>query len=101
MTLFYAAHGIEPLLLFDITKVIFLTARIFKYQSTADLLAVCAHMLQKQEEDLVKIHNQVLAACYASRWEFKRKNINCIVNYDFKAEELILVLNKKIEPNIS
>jgi len=57
-------------------------------------------MLQKQEKDLAKIHNRVLAARYAFRQEFERKNINCIVDYDFKAGELILVLNKKIEPDI-
>ena len=101
MTPFYATYGIEPLLPFDVTEVTFLTARISKHQSTVDLLAVHAHMLQKWEEDLAKFHDWVLAAHYALRWEFKRKNINCIVNYDFKAGELVLVLNKKIEPDIS
>ena len=42
----------------------------------------------------------MLVACYTFTWEFERKNINCIVDYDFKTEELVLVLNKKIEPNI-
>jgi len=100
MTPFYAAHGIEPLLPFDITEVTFLTARISKHQSIANFLTVCAYMLQEQEEDLVKIHDCVLAACYASRQEFERKNINCVVNYNSKAGELVLVLNKKIEPDI-
>jgi len=54
-------------------------------------------MLQKHNEDLAKIYDRVLVACYAFTWEFKRKNINCIVDYNFKAKELILVLNKKIE----
>jgi len=101
MTSFYAAHGVEPLLPFDITETTFLTAKFSKQLSTASLLAIYAHMLQKHNEDLAKIHDHMLAAHYAFTWEFKRKNINCIVNYDFKTRKLVLVLNKKIEPNVS
>jgi len=100
MTPFYAAHGVEPLLPFDIMEATFLTAKFSNQLSTASLLAICARMLQKHNEDLAKIHDCVLAAHYTSTREFERKNINCIVDYDFKTGELILVLNKKIEPNI-
>jgi len=57
-------------------------------------------MLQKCGEDLAKIYDHVLATHYVSIWEFERKNINCIVDYDFKVGELVLVLNKKIEPDV-
>jgi len=100
MTPFYAAHRVKPLLPFDIMEATFLTAKFSKQLSTASLLAICACMLQKHDEDLAKIHDYVLATCYASTWEFERKNINCIVDYDFKTRKLVLVLNKKIEPNI-
>ena len=99
-TSFYAAHRVKPLLPFDIMEATFLTAKFSKQLSTASLLAICACMLQKHDEDLAKIHDYVLATCYASTWEFERKNINCIVDYDFKTRKLVLVLNKKIEPNI-
>jgi len=66
LTPYYVAHGIEPLLLFDITEATFLIAPILTPLSTADLLAVRAHMLQKRDEDLAKIHERVLTARYAS-----------------------------------
>jgi len=66
LTLYYAAHGIEPLLPFDIMEATFLIAPIFMPLSTADLLAVRARMLQKHNEDLAKIHERVLTACYVS-----------------------------------
>ena len=100
MTPFYAVHGVKLLLSFDITEATFLTAKFFKQLLTASLLVIHARILQKCDEDLAKIHDHVLATCYASTQEFERKNINHIVNYDFKAGELILVLNKKIEPDI-
>jgi len=98
---FYAAYGVKLLLPFDITEATFLIAKFSKQLSTASLLTIHACMLQKHDKDLAKIHDCVLAACYASIQEFERKNINHIVDYDFKARELVLVLNKKIEPNIS
>jgi len=66
LTLYYMVYGIEPLLPFDITEATFLIAPILMPLSTVDLLVVRAHMLQKHDEDLAKIHKCVLTACYAS-----------------------------------
>jgi len=66
LTPYYAVHGIEPLLPFDITEATFLIASILMPLSMADLLAVHACMLQKHDEDLAKIYERVLTACYAS-----------------------------------
>jgi len=57
-------------------------------------------MLQKRDEDLATIHNRVLAARYISIQDFKKRNANQICNYDFGTGELVLVLNKKIEPDV-
>jgi len=65
LTPYYMAYGIKPLLLFDITEAIFLIAPILMPLSMADLLVVHAHMLQKHNEDLAKIHEHVLTARYA------------------------------------
>jgi len=69
-------YGVEPLLSFDITKATFLTTAISIPLPTTDLLVVQAHMLQKRDEDLAKIHGHVLAACYTSIQDFERKNAN-------------------------
>jgi len=100
MTSYYAVHGVEPLHPFDVTEATFLVARINSYLSTASLLSIRVHMLQKHDEDLVTIHNHVLAARYASVQDFEKRNANWICNYDFGTGELVLVLNKKIEPDV-
>jgi len=66
LTPYYMAHGIKPLLLFDITEATFLIAPILMPLSMADLLAVCACMLQKYDEDLAKIYERILTARYTS-----------------------------------
>ena len=88
------------MLLFDITEATFLTTSIFMSLQTANLLAVQTRMLQKHDKDLAEIHRHVLAMHYTSIWDFKRKNANRICNYDFKSRELVLVLNKQIEPKM-
>ena len=100
LTPYYVMHGVKPLLLFDITKAIFLMTLISMSLPTANLLAVWACMLQKCDEDLAEIYGHVLATHYTSIWDFKRKNVNRICNYDFKSVELVLVLNKWIEPEM-
>ena len=57
-------------------------------------------MLQKHDKDLATIHIWMLAARYMSIQDFEKKNTNRIYNYDFRTEELVLVLNKKIKPNM-
>jgi len=65
LTPYYMVYGIEPLLPFDIIEATFLIAPILMPLSMADLLVVHARMLQKRDEDLAKIYERVLTACYA------------------------------------
>jgi len=100
MSPFYAAHGVELLLPFDIMETMFLVSKITTHLPTASLLAICAWMLQKCEDNLARIHNHVLATRYTSAWDFEKQNINRIQDYSFDSKELVLVLNEKIEPEI-
>ena len=100
MTPYYAVHGVEPLHFFNVTEATFLAARINSHLSTASLLSIHVHMLQKRDEDLATIHNHVLAARYASIQDFEKRNANWIYNYDFGTGKLVLVLNKKIKPDV-
>ncbi|KXN81620.1 hypothetical protein AN958_04108, partial [Leucoagaricus sp. SymC.cos] len=84
MTLYYVVYSVEPLHRFNITEATFLVSSITHHLSDAELL----------------IYNKVLAAPYASIHEFEKKNINQIHDYDFGTGELVLVLNKKINPNV-
>jgi len=100
MTPYYAVYGVKPLHPFDVIKATFLVARINSHLSTASLLFIRVRMLQKRDEDLATIHNCMLAARYASIQDFEKRNANRIYNYDFGTGELVLVLNKKIEPDV-
>jgi len=100
MTPYYAIYGVKLLHPFDVAKATFLAARINSHLSTASLLSIHAHMLQKRDENLATIHNCVLAARYASIQDFEKRNTNWICNYDFGTGELVLVLNKKIKPDV-
>jgi len=97
-TPFFMAHGIEPLLPFDVTEATFMLPDISAISSTEELIAMRARQLAKQDEDLATIHQLILTTCYASVREFKKCFANTIHDYDFSPGALILVLNKKVEP---
>ena len=66
--------------------------------STSDLLGLCACQLAKREEDLIKVHENVVKACFASTAEFVKQFEDTIRDYDFQPGDLVLVLNKALAP---
>jgi hypothetical protein len=94
---FYMAHGVEPILPFDITLATFLVPNLTKPLSTADLLAVRARQLELRESDLASIHDNVLKARLASVEQFKRRYENTLLAYDFQPGDLVLVRNSSTE----
>jgi hypothetical protein len=100
MTPYLAVHSVEPLLPFDIVEATFLAPSITSKLSDSDLLAIRARSLQKRDEDLAQIHDRVLSARYALIRDFEKKNANRIHDYKFNIGDLVLVLNKKIEPGV-
>jgi hypothetical protein len=55
-SLFYMAHGVEPVLPFDITLATFLVLNLTNQLSTVDLIATRTRQLQRRENDLAAIH---------------------------------------------
>jgi hypothetical protein len=96
-TPFFLAHGIEPLLPFDITEVTFMLPDISSTISTTELLSLRAQQLDKRDEDLRRAHDRLVRSRFASIKDFERRYANTIHDYDFKPGSLVLVLNKKIE----
>jgi hypothetical protein len=92
------AHGIEPLLPFDISEATFMLPDIAALQSTDELLAIRARQLAKRDEDLALIHQRILASRFASVRTLEKHFANTIHDYDFQPGALVLVLNKKLEP---
>ena len=94
---FYMGHSIEPLLPLDITEATFMLPPITAKLSTTDLLSLHARQLAKREENLAKIHNNIVKSWFTSIAEFKKQFKNTIHDYDFQSSDLALVLNKKIK----
>ena len=66
--------------------------------SMSDLLGLHAHQLTKREEDLIKVHENVVKACFTSTAKFVKQFEDTIHDYDFQPGDLVLVLNKALAP---
>jgi hypothetical protein len=97
---FYMAHGVEPILPFDITLAMFLVPNIAKPLSTSELLAIRMCQLQKHDEDLAAIHANVLKSCFESVRQFERAHKKSLHDFDFKPGTLVLVRNSSIETDL-
>ena len=90
---FYMAHGIEPILPFDITLATFLVPELCQPLSTADLLAARARQLQKRQDDLDNIHDRILESRFTSVRQFEKQYQNSIKDHNFGPGSLVLVRN--------
>jgi len=99
-TPFFMAHGVEPILPFDITLATFLVPDIAKPLSTSELLAIRACQLQKHDEDLAAIHDNVLKCRFESVRQFERTHERTLHDFDFKPGALVLVRNSSIETDL-
>jgi len=95
---YYMAHGVEPLLPFDITEATFMIPDISQRLDTADLIAIRARQLTKRDDELAAIHKRLLKSRFVSIADFECRFANTIQDFDFKPGSLVLVLNKKVEP---
>jgi len=97
---FYMAHGIKPLLPFDITMVTYLLPDITTRLSDGELLGMQARQLERRGKDLAQIHEWILKSHFASISKFEKRHKNTIIDYNFQPGEFVLVSNKKIEPEV-
>jgi hypothetical protein len=100
---FFMAHGVEPVLPFDLEEATWLV----NYPTdtlpvpTTDLLAARARALQKRDADLEQLREQVFTARVASTTRSATRNAGKIIDYDFQAGDLVLVRNSENEKNLS
>ena len=90
---FYMAHGIEPILPFDLTLTTFLVPDLCQPLSTADLLATRARQLAMRQTDLDQIHDHILKSRYASVHQFEKQFSSTIKDHDFGPGSLVLMRN--------
>jgi hypothetical protein len=93
---FFMAHGVEPILPFDLAQATFLVPDLIHPLSTADLLATRARQLEKRPADLATIHDRIYASRYASIRQFEKQYANTIRDFDFIPGALVLVRNTNL-----
>jgi hypothetical protein len=94
------AHGVKPILPFDITLATFLVLNIATPLATEELLAIHTRQLQRCKADLAAIHANILHSCFDSVQQFEHTFKNTIHDHDFKPGALILVCNSSIETDL-
>jgi hypothetical protein len=96
---YYIAHGVEPLLPFDLAEATYMVL-LQSAMSTTKLIALRARQLQKRPEDLDTIWDRVIKACFTSIRQFKKKYANTIRVYQFTPGDLVLVRNSHVEASL-
>ena len=94
---FYMAHGIEPILPFDITLATFLVPDLSSPLSTADLIAIRARQLQLREEDLASIRNNVVKSRLSAALALEKRFAHGTKPPSFTLGDLVLVRNSATE----
>jgi hypothetical protein len=98
---FYMAHGVEPVLPFDIIHATYLVPKLDTPLTTVDLIAIRARQLQRRDEDLAAIEDRVIKSRYASLAQFTKDNANKIKQQEFEPGTLVLVRNIRMEKDHS
>ena len=91
------AHGVEPILPFNITLATFLVPDLTSPLSTADLIATRARQLQIRDEDLANIYDNVVKSRLAAAHALEKRFAQGAKPTSFKLGDLVLVRNSATE----
>ncbi|KAF8229322.1 hypothetical protein L208DRAFT_1287364, partial [Tricholoma matsutake] len=94
---YYIAHGVEPLLPFDLAEATYMAPTPSKLMSTQDLVISRAIQLQKCMTDLEIMKHHLVAARWASVHQFEKSVHLSIIDFDFKPGALVLVCNSALD----
>ena len=97
----YIAHGVEPVLPFDLDEATYLAPPMDTPLSTVELIATRARQLQKRAQDLDRIAKQIKEARESYARHFEEVNRARIRNYDFEAGRLVLLRNSKTKMELN
>jgi hypothetical protein len=98
---FYMAHGVEPVMPFDISEATYLFPQPRALLSTQGLIVLRTKQLMKREEDIERYREQITRRRIRSAQEFERKYARNIRNYDFKPGSLVLIRDKRLEKTLN
>ena len=98
---FFAAHGVEMVMPFDLEEATYLVEPPTDWVPTTELLAMRARQLQKRPEDLKRIEERIFNERFKRLQRFEKENARLIRNYDFGPGELVLVRNTRIKEELN
>ena len=98
---YYMAHGVHPLLPFDIVEATYLAPTQDFGISTKDLIATRARQLSKRSEDLEAMQEIVTKSCRDNLECFEKRYSSCIVDHNFRPGDLVLVCNTRVEESLN
>jgi hypothetical protein len=91
------AHGVEPILPFDLALATFLVPDLTAPLSTIDLIATRARQLQTRDEDLAHIRDDIVKSRLSAARDFERRFAHNIRTTAFSLGDLVLVRNSSAE----
>ena len=98
---YYMAHGVHPVLPFDIVESTYLSPPQDFGMTTEDLVALRAQQLAKRPEDLARIRESVTEFRRQNLERFEKQHESRIVDFDFKPGALVLVRNSAVEKSLN
>ena len=93
-------YRVEPILLFDLNKAIYLVLTKGLPLSTKELVVLQARQLQKQPDNLTQMMECIQKACKGYTKHFAEVNQNWIKDYNFAPGALVLICNSKVSNNL-
>ena len=98
---YYLAHGVHPLLPFDILEATYLAPTQDFGITTEDLIALRAQQLAKRPEDVENIQRIVTKSRQQNLLQFERRHASQIIDFDFSPGALVLVRNTRVEESLN
>ena len=98
---YYMAHGVHPLLPFDIVEATYLSPTQNSSITTEELIALRAQQLSKRPQDIEHIQTMVSKFRKRSLEQFEKRHRSWIQDFDFKPGALVLVCNSWIKKTLN
>jgi len=98
---YYMAHGVHPILPFDILEATYLSPTQDAGITTEELIALRAKQLSKRPEYIRDVQETVTKFRKKNIEQFEKRHGSRIHDFDFKPGALVLVRNSRIEKTLS
>ena len=97
---YFIAHGVHPLLPFDILEATYLAPTQNFGVSTEELIAIRANQLARRLEDLDEMRRRVAESRRKNLEQFEQRHGSHIIDFDFESGALVLVRNSRVEESL-